>query len=1642
MSATWSLVEMQLMMSDGLSILDDSDKSRSLRISQHLYLSASKSEYGSDDGGSDSDEDNFVSASSSHSGTLARSHYLERPELGKRPKVRGTESTVGAMEVAAAATGVADREQQQQQMRMAMMVSSSSVSADHEASPAEEHPQQSSAAQMAVPRPAVLVGKDPGNRPDELRSPPFPPAPSAESNTNGNNNNNTLAAALSGSTRENVSSSQPPSVKATATMYILATNVPASMIASALKGSRNDINSQHPSINSNDDRRGSHQEDDEEKHFAGISGGPMFVSPASTHTGDMNSPAPSDSPSLRREESYFESTRTSLVSMNGAQQPVGISVNLPKDSGHGAGDCSSSSSPPDNESADEEYKTPTANIKVVFIPPSSGSLVAPSDPSIAFAPKDLVNEEHSKPTNATVNHTNPPKAQSVASLLDKVADSRTAGSTPTSSNSKITQLSQSMDVVYPPLTTSQNLKVEKTFGVPTPSSPSSSASCGAVNGAASTSTSVTGSKGNFSTVKLAGGEDDIGSAHRANKSSSSDPIDVTFKRVADTGSNESLPLRLSNGPRKPKSKPGSRPLSAGTKMLIPGVDTLLPPHQNVDGSNMNRSKSPRGSFTSSGLGLAAESKDKLDASAHHKPPSRADSERSLTQSPTKDQKKFERVFPDIAGESETLTGVYNCAYEKDVLWQGKMYITANYVSFYGMIFGKATILNLPLREVVCIEKKNTAGVFPNAVRVSTLDTKYVFASFLKRDSAYGDLMEVWKACNLYLTPEERAHIKRRFSTELCRIAHEPNITSSTNTSDSLTTSENSTPSPTGTPASTASTRQRSFSTAPPPKPSLLGPHVKPALRTIESDTSLAADDFPASTPSFAEHHQQCAVPSPATGVCMKSGRSATFSKFEYVRRLFSQESSGAVEDASAHSVNTSSGVVVSTSPSTSSLSSKSSAVSPVQAASGQVSTPRGLNAASSGAGASPPSPPLSGREGPGPERSGTGSSGGGGGHSKAPGSGGSGGNADGGSGAPPTPPAEPVAPPAPARPSEAVSCGCTSHPEHLVVNQVVPLDIQDLIQAVFQENGSVCVKRAHTVRETENLHVGPWSVNGEGVWDSRDLTYNPSFKMPMMSKTTTPASEHQKVVAGSQNPDSLFLVVDAAAKTPKVPYGEMFTVINRYCLTHEGPGKARLRISTKVDFVKKLMLKGQIEGGSIDGSKGFGTELVKQLKGYKSQSSGSSFGAPGSVVAAVEAETGTESDALRFEPKTSTSRHVPNGGLRPRKSHRRLGSRHVSEDGMMESAHDSAVQGDGLDGLDQDGLPAMAPQKDKTMLEFVISVAATNLIARPLFVIVWLCNFILSAMGLPKLQLQDDVAGQTGRYPGVSSSKRGGQGGKKYHRSSSVSLRRRSGDYSHLIAQAAAAGSSVGESSSASVLGNNSMGSLFVVCMMISLILGVCVTALNVFWMSRIGARLDKALTVVKLLKVEKVNNVGGASWPAGSAGTVPKAGGPSDSTESATVKDSPHVVYTPQQVKSHFEQLSFNAVSSMENHMRETQRTSFNLQSKLDKLKQEIESASKDVEEWMKEDEKAFRDIPNAVGGAGFTREQQKKLVEIVLAAIRSEMKDVDFNSAAGAVEESTEGKLDTVKEEETPETRNSKIVKRVIEHVEQATTSESVKI
>ncbi|KAF9188352.1 hypothetical protein BGZ51_006960 [Haplosporangium sp. Z 767] len=106
---------------------------------------------------------------------------------------------------------------------------------------------------------------------------------------------------------------------------------------------------------------------------------------------------------------------------------------------------------------------------------------------------------------------------------------------------------------------------------------------------------------------------------------------------------------------------------------------------------------------------------------------------------------FHAIFRSVPDE-EKLIEDYGCALQKEILVQGRLYISENHVCFNANIFGWVTNLVIAFSEITAIEKRLTAFVIPNAISiVTTTNTKgHFFASFLSRDSAHDLLMAAWR----------------------------------------------------------------------------------------------------------------------------------------------------------------------------------------------------------------------------------------------------------------------------------------------------------------------------------------------------------------------------------------------------------------------------------------------------------------------------------------------------------------------------------------------------------------------------------------------------------------------------------------------------------------------------------------------------------------------------------------------------------------------------------------------------------------------------------------------------------------------------------------------------------------------------------
>ncbi|CAJ0596371.1 unnamed protein product [Cylicocyclus nassatus] len=136
--------------------------------------------------------------------------------------------------------------------------------------------------------------------------------------------------------------------------------------------------------------------------------------------------------------------------------------------------------------------------------------------------------------------------------------------------------------------------------------------------------------------------------------------------------------------------------------------------------------------------------------------------------------QFHRLFDDKVGpDPDEFLASYSCAYQREILCQGRMYISQRHICFFANIFGWETNLVVPISEIRAITKERAAKIFPNSIQIEMKDeSRHFFASFVNREKTLtvlrkvlekvqkGELMspeELWE----YMNPEVEDKVRRR-----------------------------------------------------------------------------------------------------------------------------------------------------------------------------------------------------------------------------------------------------------------------------------------------------------------------------------------------------------------------------------------------------------------------------------------------------------------------------------------------------------------------------------------------------------------------------------------------------------------------------------------------------------------------------------------------------------------------------------------------------------------------------------------------------------------------------------------------------------------------------------------------------------------
>ncbi|XP_051952629.1 protein Aster-B-like isoform X3 [Xyrauchen texanus] len=129
-------------------------------------------------------------------------------------------------------------------------------------------------------------------------------------------------------------------------------------------------------------------------------------------------------------------------------------------------------------------------------------------------------------------------------------------------------------------------------------------------------------------------------------------------------------------------------------------------------------------------------------------------------SPTYKQRNedFRKLFKQLP-DTERLIVDYSCALQRDILLQGRLYLSENWICFYSNIFRWETLLTVRLKDICSMTKEKTARLIPNAIQLSTDTEKHFFTSFGARDRTYMMMFRLWQNALLDkpLCPKELWH---------------------------------------------------------------------------------------------------------------------------------------------------------------------------------------------------------------------------------------------------------------------------------------------------------------------------------------------------------------------------------------------------------------------------------------------------------------------------------------------------------------------------------------------------------------------------------------------------------------------------------------------------------------------------------------------------------------------------------------------------------------------------------------------------------------------------------------------------------------------------------------------------------------------
>ncbi|XP_074653510.1 protein Aster-B-like isoform X2 [Tubulanus polymorphus] len=156
-----------------------------------------------------------------------------------------------------------------------------------------------------------------------------------------------------------------------------------------------------------------------------------------------------------------------------------------------------------------------------------------------------------------------------------------------------------------------------------------------------------------------------------------------------------------------------------------------------------------------------------------------------------------------------------------------------------------------------------------------------------------------------------------------------------------------------------------------------------------------------------------------------------------------------------------------------------------------------------------------------------------------------------------------------------VTCAGHDHLHLTMIDEIFHINVDTMFNNLFTD--SAFFREFYDIRKIFDLILNPWQDETDANGDrNREITYTVTLNASFGPKVATTT---EKQLYYSHSKPGVIYVIDCETINGRIPYGDSFGILNRYCITRVNTLKCRLKVTSEIVYKKSVwgMVKGIID---------------------------------------------------------------------------------------------------------------------------------------------------------------------------------------------------------------------------------------------------------------------------------------------------------------------------------------------------------------------------------------------------------------------------------------------------------------------------------